>query len=68
MTSPSDALNGNCCPVCGRAIKGERIFCAKHWFQVPLRLRQQIWRLYRTQPGSTAHRRAVLEAIAGFRT
>ena len=56
----------NYCPICKKLIKLDHIFCSHHWFQVPAALRAEIWRLARTQRGSVAHRRAILQAIAGF--
>lgn len=35
-----------------------------HWFLVAIARRNEIWRLYRQENGSTAHLRACAEAIA----
>ncbi len=37
--------------------------CPKHWGIVPLQLRTRVLGLYRTEPGSDAHRSACLEAV-----
>lgn len=53
------------CPIigCDRAKADFHVCCSRHWAQVPRELRNEIWRLYRTEPGSDAHRTAVLAAI-----
>lgn len=38
--------------------------CRRHWFKVPKTLRDQVWTLFRSKPGSLEHRRAVIAAIA----
>lgn len=57
---------GRPCPVpgCRRTMGATHILCATHWYQVPKVERDRIWKLYRESPGSVAHRRAVLNAIA----
>jgi hypothetical protein len=37
--------------------------CRGHWFALPTSVRDEIWRLYRTAPGSDAHREAALNAL-----
>jgi hypothetical protein len=54
------------CPVngCWRQRKSSiHVMCPYHWFKVPPELRDKIWRLYRTEPGSDSHRMAIQAAI-----
>jgi hypothetical protein len=46
---------------CARGRAPEQLFCSRHWYELPLELRSRIWRLYRTERGSVAHRRAIAE-------
>lgn len=48
---------------CKRDRGKDQIFCRAHWFGLPKSVRDEIWRLYRTEPGSDRHRRAVFAAI-----
>lgn len=53
------------CPIAGcKATRGaDQLLCRDHWFQVPADLRERIWSLYRSQPGTEAHTNAVFVAI-----
>ena len=53
------------CPVppCIRDRGSNAILCAQHWYRAPKTVRAQLWRLYRRQPGGTAHRRAVRDVL-----
>lgn len=50
---------------CTRGRSAGQIFCSTHWYQVPKELRERIWKLYRAEQGSDAHRSAVYQAIRG---
>ena len=56
------------CPVpgCGDQIDQTRLMCRRHWYQVPKRLRDQVWRSWRSgqEANSHEHQRAVFQAIA----
>lgn len=53
------------CPAknCSAAIGTDQVACRTHWFKIPKPLRDQIWQLFRTKPGSDQHRNAVFAAI-----
>lgn len=53
------------CPArgCPAQIPQTMLFCRRHWFVVPKDMRDEIWRLYRAEAGSQAHRAACFEAI-----
>jgi hypothetical protein len=57
------------CPVpgCGQQIDTTRLLCRDDWYRLPKRLRDQVWRTWRSGAGGTSreHRRAVLRAISG---
>lgn len=57
-------LNTVPCPIdgCTGRRKRNQVLCVTHWFQVPQALRERIWSLYRTAPGSPDHLRALAEA------
>ena len=59
------------CPVpgCGDQIDQTRLMCRRDWYQVPKRLRDQVWRTWRSgqEANSREHQRAVLQAIAAAR-
>lgn len=47
---------------CDTEIAGGRLACRSHWYELPVSLRNEIWRHYRA--GNTiAHRAAVVEAV-----
>lgn len=54
------------CPIhgCDWTVRLGQLLCKKHWFMVPTARRNEIWRLYRQENASVAHRRACDEAIA----
>lgn len=62
MTEASPTRN---CPVRGCTSKCgvNQVCCKTHWFQLPQARRDEIWRLYRSAPGSDPHRKAVMEAL-----
>ena len=43
--------------------------CRRDWYQVPIRLRDQVWRTWRSgqEANSREHQQAVLQAIAAAR-
>lgn len=53
------------CPVqgCDGKRHANEILCKRHWFRLPLRLRQEIWRAFKAGPGSEYHDRLVTKAI-----
>ena len=59
------------CPVpgCGDLIDQTRLMCCRDWYQVPKRLRDQVWRTWRSgqEANSREHQQAVLQAIAAAR-
>lgn len=42
----------------------DQVCCRSHWFALPLAVRNEIWKLYREEDGSDAHRTAVFNALA----
>lgn len=48
-------------PDCGKAVPPAMWGCKQHWFQLPLRLRNLIWRTYR--PGQEIDKRPSPEYI-----
>jgi len=48
---------------CIRAHNDDQAFCRSHWFALPKRVRDEIWLLLRTMPGSEQHRRAIFDAL-----
>ncbi len=56
------------CPVpgCGVQIDQTRLMCRRDWYRVPKRLRDQVWRTWRSGKGvnSREQQQAVLRAIA----
>jgi hypothetical protein len=59
------------CPVpgCDDQIDQTRLMCRRDWYQVPKRLRDQVWRTWRSgqEANSRDHQQAVLQAIAAAR-
>jgi hypothetical protein len=59
------------CPVpgCGHQIDPTRLMCRHDWNQVPKRLRDEVWRTWRSgqEANGRAHEQAVLQAIAAVR-
>ena len=59
------------CPVpgCGDQIDQTRLMCRRDWYQVPKRLRDQVWRTWRSgqEASSLEHQQAVLQAITAAR-
>jgi hypothetical protein len=58
---------GRCAvPGCGDQIDPTRLMCRRDWYHVPKRLRDQVWRTWRSgqEASSRAHQQAVLHAIA----
>jgi hypothetical protein len=59
------------CPVpgCDDQIDQTRLMCRRDWYQVPKRLRDQVWRTWRSgqEANSCEHQQAVLQAIAAAR-
>jgi hypothetical protein len=53
-------------PGCGDQIDPTRLMCRRDWYQVPKRLRDQVWRTWRSgqEANSREHQQAVLQAIA----
>jgi hypothetical protein len=52
---------------CNSPVNRPRFLCKPHWFQVPRRLRDEIWRLYSAEPGSPDHVAALRAAVRGVR-
>lgn len=57
--------NERTCPIpgCSNKCKRSQVCCRRHWFKLPADKRAEIWRLYRSKPGSEKHRSAVFSAI-----
>lgn len=59
------------CPVpgCGDQIDQTRLMCRRDWYQVPKRLRDQVWRTWHSgqEASSLEHQQAVLQAITAAR-
>jgi len=53
------------CPISG--CKGTKasyqLVCVNHWYEVPKRTRDQIWRLYRTEKGSDKQRKVCFDTL-----
>ncbi len=47
----------------GRPTNADGFLCRPHWYKVPKAQRDRVWALFRSEPGSPAHRRAVWDAI-----
>lgn len=52
---------------CDGTRKVSELCCKPHWFQLPKEVRDEIWRLFRQDPGSAAHVRACAEAVRSLR-
>jgi hypothetical protein len=59
------------CPVpgCDETIDRTRLMCRRHWYRIPRRLRDRVWRTWRSGSAvaSGAHQEAVLKAITAAR-
>ena len=59
------------CPVpgCEEQIDRSRLMCRRDWYAVPKRLRDRVWKTWRSgrEASSREHREAVLKAIAAAR-
>jgi hypothetical protein len=59
------------CPVpgCEEEIDRTRLMCRYDWYRVPKRIRDRVWRTWRSgrEAGSPQHQQAVLRAIAAAR-
>jgi hypothetical protein len=59
------------CPVpgCGEEIDRTRLMCRRDWYHIPKRLRDQVWRTWRSgqQAHSQQHQGAIVLAIAAAR-
>jgi hypothetical protein len=68
---PGSPLPAGLCavPGCGDQIDLTRLMCRRDWYQVPKRLRDQVWRTWRSgqNASSREHQQAVLHAIAAAR-
>jgi hypothetical protein len=64
-------LPAGLCPVpgCGDRIDQTRLMCRRDWYQVPKRLRDRVWRTWRSGQEATSrqHQEAVIEAVAAAR-
>ena len=64
-------LPAGVCPVpgCGDQIDPTRLMCRHDWYRVPKRLRDQVWRTWRSgqEAASREHQQAVLQAIDAAR-
>ena len=56
-------------PGCGDQIDPTHLMCRRDWYQVPKRLRDKVWRTWRSgrQANGRAYQQAVLQAIAAAR-
>lgn len=56
-------------PGCGDQIDTTRLMCRRDWYQVPKRLRDEVWRTWRSgrEANGRAYQKAVLQAIAAVR-
>ena len=56
-------------PGCGDQIDPTRLMCRRDWYYVPKRLRDEVWRTWRSGRGANgrAHQQAVLQALAAAR-
>ena len=45
------------CPVkgCRQFVSGDLLACKHHWAMVPSDVRKEVWRLYRSAPGTPSH-------------
>ena len=48
---------------CDRKHADDQVCCRPHWFALPKPMRDEIWRLYLTDPSSDSHRTAVFDAL-----
>jgi hypothetical protein len=59
------------CPVpgCEEKVDRTRLMCRRDWYRVPKRLRDRVWKTWRSgrEAGSRQHQEAVLKAIAAAR-
>lgn len=58
------------CPAPGckrRVVPDHRLSCPVHWFQLSSAVRSEVWRTYRTAPGSQEHHAAIASARAEWR-
>jgi hypothetical protein len=64
-------LPAGLCPVpgCHDQIDRTRLMCRRDWYQVPKRLRDRVWRTWRSGQKATSreHREAVIKAVAAAR-
>lgn len=51
-------------PRCDQSVAGHELACKPHWDQLPVLLRNRIWRNYRRNPGGKAHVAAIGQARA----
>lgn len=53
------------CPAndCEKQTREPELLCKKHWFQLPDEMRRRIWALFKSAPGSWAHRKVCFDAI-----
>lgn len=49
---------------CTETVADHELACRHHWYELPTRLRNRIWRNYQHDPGGTAHLDAIREAMA----
>lgn len=55
-------------PDCERAVPRHMLACRQHWFSIPKRLRDAVWRAYNGPgPGSPEHAKAVLAAVESLK-
>jgi hypothetical protein len=53
------------CPVtgCASGCGADQLVCKRHWFKLPKPVRDEIWRLWRNERGSTEQRTFALDAV-----
>jgi hypothetical protein len=51
-------------PDCDKAVPFNRLSCPTHWFELPPKLRKEIWDSYRSWSDTGDHERAIARAIA----
>lgn len=56
------------CPVCGHGIGPADVLCKTHWFAVPKRLRDAVWRTFKKCRGEPEHLAAIAAAVDSVRT
>lgn len=54
-------------PNCNRYVDKDMVACRAHWAMLPAPMRNEIWRTYRSAPGTPAHLEAIAVALRYLR-